>query len=193
MNPAAAAPFSPFGQAHAGRPSGVREAANLRRDVGRRMVQTLENLSDGDRKSIVKDLNDLLQLDHDAVRAYTETIEKLENEEWAGTIGQFKGDHERHIRDLTAMVRRLGGEPKDKPHATGALKVASIKAGGVMGDKGLLRSFRMNERQVRDKYDRYAGKDEYPVEIKELIQRNAQDEHRHYDWVVGALGGEAEQ
>lgn len=151
------------------------------------MAQTLESLSPKERDEIVEDLNDLVQLDHDAIAAYTVTIEKLENEEWAAIVGQFKGDHERHVRELSAIVRRLGGRPAEKPHVTSPFKKGMVRL-AVGGDKMVLRAFRVNELQVRSKYDAYAHREDYPAEVIDLLRQNAQDEHRHYDWVVGILG-----
>lgn len=154
------------------------------------MHSLVEALNEKDRKEVIHDLNDLLQLDHDAIEAYDETLLHLDNQEWSETVAMFKRDHERHVRDLSAFVRRLGGAPKEKPHATGPLKKALVAAGSSQGDVGVLKAFRMNEIQVRAKYDRYAAKLEYPGEVSEIIRLNAQDERRHYDWVTDVLGAE---
>jgi uncharacterized protein (TIGR02284 family) len=154
------------------------------------MTSLVEQLNDRQRRAVVDDLNDLLQLDFDAVEAYDETLAHLENQEWAETVALFRRDHERHIRDLTAFVRRCGGAPKETPHVTGPFKKALISVGAAGGDVGILRAFRVNEGQVRAKYDKYAARQEYPAEVAEIIRLNAQDERRHYEWVAGVVGNE---
>jgi hypothetical protein len=139
---------------------------------------------------ILEGLNDLLQLDHDAIGAYQIAVEKLENREWAMQISGYLLDHERHVRDLTEAITGLGGTPLNEPHATGPFKQGLQSLGAMAGDKGLLMAWRTNELQVRSKYDRYASKAVFwPDRLKALIDRNALDEERHYAWVVGVLEG----
>jgi hypothetical protein len=105
---------------------------------------------------ILEGLNDLLQLDHDAVGAYQIAMEKLHDRDHADQIAGFRRDHERHIRELNELIADLGGTPKNHPHATGPFKLALQSLGGLAGDKGVLMAFRTNELQVRSKYDSYA-------------------------------------
>lgn len=154
------------------------------------MPSLVEMLTEKERKAIVNDLNDLLQLDLDAIGAYDETMARLESQEHVETVATFKRDHERHARDLAAFVKRLGGVPKERPHLTAPVKKALVKAGGAAGDKGVLASFRVNEMQVRAKYDKYAARQDYPAEVAELIRLNAQDERRHYEWAASVAGQE---
>lgn len=152
-------------------------------------------------EEILEGLNDLLQLDHDAVGAYQIAIEKLENRDWSMQIAGYLTDHERHIRELNEAIIELGGSPVNEPHATGPFKLALQNLGAMAGDKGLLMAWRANELQVRMKYDNYASKAVFwPDHLKALIDRNALDEERHYRWVVGVLeelgvnfGGGAEE
>lgn len=138
---------------------------------------------------IVKGLNDLLQLDHDAIGAYRVAVEKLENRDWAMQISGYLTDHERHLRELTEAIVGMGGTPMNEPHATGPFKQALQGLAAMAGDKGVLMAWRANELQVRSKYDRYASKAVFwPDRVKALIDRNALDEERHYRWVIGVLG-----
>ncbi|HET6405399.1 MAG TPA: DUF2383 domain-containing protein [Candidatus Thermoplasmatota archaeon] len=153
------------------------------------MVSLVEQLNDKERKAVIDDLNDLLQLDMDALGAYEETMAQLTDQEHVETLQMFKRDHERHVKDLTAFVKRMGGTPKERPHVTGALKKGLVAAAGaVAGDKAVLASFRANELQVRTKYEAYAAKQHYPAEVAEIIRMNAQDERRHYDWAREVTG-----
>lgn len=137
---------------------------------------------------VLEGLNDLLQLDHDAVGAYEITIQRLDNREHAVQIEGFKRDHERHIRDLTGIILRLGGTPANEPHATAPFKQAIQRIAGVGGDAALLAAWRANELQVTMKYDRYAQEaNAWPSEAKKLVDENALDEERHYQWVVDLL------
>lgn len=136
---------------------------------------------------LIAELNDLLQLDHDAVQAYTVAIDALRSEELRADLLRYRGDHERHIRDLTASIREHGGTPIELPHLpTGVFKLAVQQAGTAGGDREVLLAFKSNEGQVRNKYRR-AAEGEHPQDVAELLRRNAADEETHYRWVTGAL------
>ena len=137
---------------------------------------------------ILEGLNDLLQLDHDAIGAYQVAIEKLDDADHAQQITGFLRDHERHVRELNELIQELGGTPVNEPHATGPFKEALQSLASVGGDKGVLMAFRTNELQVRTKYDNYASKANFWSDAaKVLVDRNALDEERHYRWVSEAL------
>ena len=137
---------------------------------------------------VLDGLNDLLQLDHDAVGAYDIAIEKLQDRDHADQIAGFRRDHERHIRELNELIATLGGTPKNEPHATGPFKLALQSLGGLAGDRGVLMAWRTNELQVRTKYDSYASKANlWPSDVKRMIDRAALDEERHYAWVADVL------
>ncbi len=137
---------------------------------------------------VLKGLNDLLQLDHDAVGAYEIAIDKLDDRSYAEQIRGFKTEHERHIRNLNELITKMGGSPTNEPHATGPFKEAVQSVAGLGGDKGLLMAWRTNELQTRTKYDSYASKaNSWPSDVKRVVDENALDEERHYQWVVDAL------
>ena len=137
---------------------------------------------------VLEGLNDLLQLYHDAIGAYEIAIEKLEDRDHADQIRGFQRDHERHIRELNALIQSMGGTPVNEPHMTGPFKQGMQSLGALGGDKGILLAWRTNELQVRTKYDGYASRaNAWPAEAKRLIDRNALDEERHYEWVASVL------
>ncbi len=136
---------------------------------------------------LVAELNDLLQLDQDAVGAYTLAIQALPTDEYRDTLVRFREDHERHVAELTELVRRHGGAPAPLPHVpTGAFKLA-VQALGSLGEhRAVLLAFKTNEGQVRDKYRRHAGR-AHPPEVREVVRRAADDEEKHYRWAAEML------
>lgn len=136
---------------------------------------------------LVAELNDLLQLDYDAVQAYRLAISLLSNPEYKSQLRDFRADHERHIDELSRLIANHGGVPVEMPHLpTGVFKLAVQAAGRAGGDKGLLLAFKANERQVRDKYRRAAEKRQ-PPEVAVILSRAAGDETLHYSWVLETL------
>ena len=150
--------------------------------------RTIES-TPGDSAALLADLTDLLQLEHDALPAYSVAIAGLRRPDLRETLEAYRSDHERHVQDLSAQIRRLGGVPLALPHLpTGLLKLAVQMAGLPGGDRAVLLAFVSNEWQSQEKYARYAARP-YPPELAALLQRHAADEARHYAWACGALEG----
>jgi uncharacterized protein (TIGR02284 family) len=132
--------------------------------------------------ALIAELNDLLQLDHDALQSYALAIEELEHPAYRETVRRFRTDHERHAEELTALVRRHGGKPIELPHPTGVAKLAK-QAAGKGDDRSVLLAFRANERQARDKYARAVARGaEWPADARDVVRRAADDEARHFEW-----------
>jgi rubrerythrin len=148
-----------------------------------------------DTERVLDGLNDLLQLDHDAIGAYEVAMQKLEDRDLAAQIAGFLRDHERHVRSLNELIASLGGIPKNEPHATAPLKQALQAAGGIAGDRGLMMAWKTNEGAVRTKYDGYArraAQEGWPADVKRVVDENALDEERHFEWartVLARFGG----
>lgn len=132
-------------------------------------------------------LNDLLQLDHDAVASYQVAIDAVSTETLKRKLRQFKRDHQRHVAEIGELVRARGGTPVTAPHlSTGMLKLAVQALGAAGGDRAVLLAFRTNEWESANKYGRAAGR-RFPPEVREVIRRGAEDEAKHYKWAVESL------
>jgi demethoxyubiquinone hydroxylase (CLK1/Coq7/Cat5 family) len=145
--------------------------------------------------ALVAELNDLLQLDYDAVGAYTLAISALRDRNLRNTLIGFRQDHERHIAELVDLIRARGGVPVRMPHfPTGIFKLlvqAAGSAGGLVGgfagDRAVLLAFVANETQARDKYRRHANVADHPGDIAGILKRAARDEETHHRWAWDAL------
>jgi len=145
------------------------------------------NNTPGGGAALLADLTDLLQLEFDALPAYSVAIAGLRRPDLRQALEAFRADHERHAHDLSAQIRRLGGVPLALPHLpTGLLKLGVQMAGLPGGDRAVLLAFVSNEWQSQEKYARYAARP-YPPELAALLRRHAEDEARHYAWACGAL------
>lgn len=141
-----------------------------------------------DAAEILEGLNDLLQLDHDAIGAYQIAIERLSDPNHAQQIQGFLHDHERHVRELNRLIRERAGVAMNEPHATGPFKQALQGLGSIGGDRGTLMAFRTNELQARAKYHGYTVKAKsWPEDVRAVIEANSLDEERHHRWVVEVL------
>lgn len=137
--------------------------------------------------ALVATLNDLLQLDHDAVQAYTLAMALVSDGTYHQTLAGFRDDHERHVRELSQLIRAHGGTPIQLPHLpTGPFKLAMQGLGAAAGDRGVLLAYKTNEGQVRENYRRESEK-AWPPDVQPVLARAAHDEQLHYDWVEQEL------
>jgi rubrerythrin len=135
---------------------------------------------------LIAELNDLLQLDFDAIAAYTVAIGRVESVTYRETLEGFRRDHERHVRELSELVRAQGGTPVEGPHVpTGTFKLA-VQGAGVGSDRSLILAFKANEGQSVEKYRRHADRPHAP-KVREVLERAARDEEKHYEWAVSRL------
>lgn len=144
--------------------------------------------------TLIAHLNDLLQLDHDAVSAYHVAIRELDSPRLKAELHAHMNDHQRHIEELERHIDRLGGMKMPIPHLSGVFKLAVQSAVAAGSDRTVLLAFKANEMQVRDKYARAADV-QMPVDVRDTVNRAADDERRHYDWAVRSLeqlGAEAD-
>ena len=146
----------------------------------------MEQITESD-AALTAELNDLLRLDHDAVQAYTLAIKLLENADYKRQLEEFRADHQRHIDELSQLVRSRDGVALELPHlASGAFKLAVQAIGAAGGDRAVLLAFKANERQVRDKYRRSA-RAVHAADVTSVLARGAEDEARHYEWALETL------
>lgn len=137
--------------------------------------------------TLVTELNDLLKLDHDAVYAYNLAIRSLESEEYKRQLAEFRADHERHIEELTQLIRSRDGVPMQMPHGSSGVFKLLVQAVGAAGnDRSVLLAFKANERGSRDKY-REMAKRVHPADVTSVLARAAEDESRHYAWSLATL------
>lgn len=138
-------------------------------------------------REIAKELKSLCQLDIDAIHAYNETLHHLDLKEVKNTVEKFKGDHERHVKDLSALIRSLGEEPPSfKPDIKGYMLDVFTKIRSLTGNEGAIKSLKSGEDLTNKRYGE-AVKKAFPANIKEIVQRNFRDEERHLHYIEQAI------
>ncbi|MCB9542270.1 MAG: DUF892 family protein [bacterium] len=134
-------------------------------------------------------LADLIQLDRDAVEAYEAAINRLDRAEYRARLADFKKDHERHIQELSTLVRTSGQQPPTEGDFKRFLTQGKVVLGEIAGDTGILRAMLSNEKETNEKYED-ALKDATltsNAELHQLLTRNLGDERRHKAWIEEQL------
>lgn len=138
-------------------------------------------------EELIKNLYKLIQLDIDATHAYEQALKNIDKSDIHQTIRQFRDDHERHINELSAIIRTLGGKPPEKtPDLKGYLIEGFTSLRSITGTEGALKAMRSNEKMTNRWYED-AVQWNVSVDIKTLLQKNYADEQRHLQYIEHAI------
>lgn len=140
-----------------------------------------------ERDDLIEKMNDLMHLDMDAVKAYDEAIEKIENQMQRSTLSQYRDDHMRHVTNLQRMVSDMGGTPEEaRPDFKGMFIEGMTSLRSAMGDEQALKAMRQNEMLTNRRYKDAAGWDT-GAEVHSMLMKNYEDEQRHLAWIEQQL------
>lgn len=140
-----------------------------------------------DKKKTIDTLKDLAQLDIDAVEAYKQALDKIEDKEIHQQISSFKKDHEKHITALNQKITELGGEKVEKSQDLKGYLIEGFTAlRSITGTEGALKAMRGNEKMTNEKY-REAFEMDFDENVRELIRKHYSDEVRHLEYILATL------
>ena len=132
----------------------------------------------------------VVQLDIDAVLAYTQAIDGIEaaHLDVRNQLEIFKSDHERHIVELGDALLAGGHTPPEfKRDAKGFLIEGMTAIRSAIGTKQALKAMRQNEVLTNKKYDEALGLQGVLDDLREILVRGREDERRHLDYIEQAI------
>jgi uncharacterized protein (TIGR02284 family) len=141
----------------------------------------------GREKEVVDLLNDLLELEFDAIEAYQTAIEKLDGAGDKRELGSFLVDHQRHINELTTCVEAIGGTAASKADLKRVLTQGKVVLMGLLGDRAIMMAMKTNEDDTNTAYERAAGRKDLSPSILDVVERALADERRHRSWIVARI------
>ncbi len=140
-----------------------------------------------DPKGIAAKLNTLVQLDIDAVHAYDQAIAAMDAAEIRERMNRYRDDHHRHVTDLGALVRQLGGTPPVfAPDFKGSIIQGFTSLRSLSGTDGALRAMHTNEKLTNSRYADAVRWDLTP-EVRVMVQAFLTDERTHIEYIVETL------
>lgn len=143
--------------------------------------------TDRDVREMAEELGDLLHLDVDAVQAYNEAIERIEEHDIRMKLSAYRDDHQRHVAELTDAIRTMGQEPPPpKPDLKGRLMEGMTALRSAIGTDQALKAMRQNELITRKAYERINEK-YWPEDVREMLQRGFADERQHLTYIEQRL------
>lgn len=139
--------------------------------------------------AVVKTLNELIQLDFDAIEAYELAIAKLESAGYRNPLTRFSEDHRRHVRELSLLVQGYLGKPATGPDLKRLLTKGKVFIADLFGDdKAILMAMYANEKVTNKAYEAaLEGIGEGKPEARVQLESNLADERRHRAWLEQAI------
>ena len=128
---------------------------------------------------LVQKLNELVQLDYDAVVSYGHAIDHSDDARVTRDLELFRGDHYRHIQDLSKVIRMLDGEPIEiHRDLKGVVLEGITTVRSLGGTLGALKAMRTAEKLTNYTYRKAAALALAPIG-RVVIDQNYADEVRH--------------
>ncbi len=140
-----------------------------------------------DGQELMRLLNSLIRLDADAVSVYEQAIEEMDAASLRERLTTFHQDHERHVLELSAVVREIGGAPAEaKKNVAASFIDGFTPIRRRMGASSALQAMSRNEQLALAEYQGARNKlVTGPAEA--IINRNFRDERRHFEYIVSSL------
>ncbi len=133
-------------------------------------------------------LKDLVELDFDAVEAYEAAINRLDNIEYKSKLREFKKDHERHITELSDVLKSHNETAPTGPSMGKQwLTKGKVVLGEIVGDNGILAAMITNEIDTNTAYERMNEREDKWLEAVYALQRGLDDEKRHKAWLESVI------
>jgi uncharacterized protein (TIGR02284 family) len=142
----------------------------------------------GTQKNLADLLDALLELDYDAIEAYRAALDRIRDPSDKAQLGAFLADHERHVRELTPLVEAAGKTAAKGPDIKQWLTKGKVVILGLAGDHAILLAMKTNEDDTNKAYERATGRSDLPIDVRDVLERNLQDERRHRAWIEARLG-----
>lgn len=136
--------------------------------------------------SPIQAMHDLLHLDMDAIKAYEQASKSCDHASVAQQLRSFQGDHQRHVRDLSAELTRLGEKADVRTDVKGFF-IEAFTAITSIGTHSALVAMKGNEQLTTSKYKAALELRDLPQQALDVIRANYADEQRHLAWIKDAL------
>jgi uncharacterized protein (TIGR02284 family) len=141
----------------------------------------------GNEDSFVETLTNLIELDFDASAAYAAAIKRIDDGAIGDRLGEFMSDHQRHIQELSRIVRDLGRVPPTEADFKAVLTQGKVIIGNIAGDKGILQAMKSNEDDTNQAYRQALQRTDILPAARPVLERNLADECRHRVWIEERL------
>lgn len=133
-------------------------------------------------------LKELVELEYAALDAYEAAVSKIEKSMYKEKLKEFMQDHQRHLKELSALLRSNKYEvPEKGVLGKQLLTTGKVLLANMVGDHTILEAMKSNEIDTNTAYEKMnSRKDKWPGS-EDIIKKGLQDEKRHKAWLEGTL------
>lgn len=132
-------------------------------------------------ESVISLICNLVALDRACAAAYEAACGVCKDEQIQAKLTEFKEDHERHVRELSEVVKQAGQQAPMDLDAKGVV-IKGFTMLSAQEDRTAVLAMRGNEELSNGAYAS-ALKADLPTEILDMVQANFDDERRHMAWL----------
>lgn len=133
-------------------------------------------------------LKELVELEYGAIDAYEAATERLDSPKFKSKMHEFKSDHERHIQELTTLLKKNNAEvPEKGVLGKQLLTTGKVLMATIVGDNAILRAMLSNEKDTNTAYERMNEHDEKWPEAVTILKKGLADERKHKAWIEEVL------
>lgn len=130
-------------------------------------------------KDLLDDISSLIKVDINALAAYKQAIDNIEDNEILNNLKSFADDHSDHIKNLSKWLNDNGGKaPELKKNMKGLIMEGFTAIAAKIGLKPTFKAMQQNERLTNKKYkdalEIYGN-----IDLTNLIKKCYEDEVRH--------------
>ncbi|MFN7662711.1 MAG: ferritin-like domain-containing protein [Alphaproteobacteria bacterium] len=141
----------------------------------------------GTQTKLADALRDLMELDYEAKEAYEAAVNRLDNMEYKNQLTQFKKDHQRHMDEISAVLKSKGENMPIMPSMKQWLTKGKVVFANLLGDDTILKAMASNEIDTNTAYERMNERDDLWPEVADIVRRGLRDEHHHAEWLEQAI------
>lgn len=123
-------------------------------------------------------LRHLAKVELDGLRAYDQAIESLEDGALRQMLRGFRGDHARHLADLSQAIEQLGASVPQHSHLEGFAVAGYTRFTAGLGEEAVLMAMESTEVVTTQAYA-MAVSSSLPAPFDALVAANQADEERH--------------
>lgn len=132
-------------------------------------------------------LQDLIELEYDALEAYNTAIDRISEKAYKDKLEEFREDHKNHIKELTDIIGQYGVDVPEGPSMKQWLTSGKVILANLVGDLAILRAMNSNEKDTNTAYERVNGLKDKAAGAVDFLKRAYNDEKRHKAWLESII------
>ncbi|MBT8143549.1 MAG: PA2169 family four-helix-bundle protein [Gammaproteobacteria bacterium] len=127
----------------------------------------------------------LIQLDHDAAKAYESAISAVDNPSTCDQLAAFCADHHRHTENLAAILENLEAEVPQGPDLRRVLTQGRVVLADILGfEIDVLNALRDNAAMIHEAYDEALKLDDLDAAMSQTLKSNRETLRSHSEWLA---------